>query len=320
MTAATRPPVPAPPRLHAPPTQTRPWPTPSAVLAGGVFVSLLLFAVALTGLVLDQRTITGAPAWLKPAKFGLSAALYLATLRWMIGRLPNHPRSTAVISNLAVVVLLAELVWISLQVIRGTTSHFNVSSTFDAAAYYTMGAFISVLVFTTIAVGVRALRTQDGDAGLAAGIRWGIGICVLGMLEAVLIVTNNGWSDSGGHTVGAPDGGPGLPLTQWSTLHGDLRVAHFAGLHGLQVLPLLAWGLARTGLDERVRARLVAVAGTAYVGLVALLAWQALRGQALLRPDHTILEALAGLLMVTAAGLALVLRKRTATRPPGSVT
>jgi hypothetical protein len=138
---------------------------------------------------------------------------------------------------------------------------------------------------------------------------------MLGMLEAGLMIANTGWNDAGGHTVGAPDGGPGLPLTDWSTLHGDLRIGHFVGLHALQALPILAWLLARfTGLDERTRVRLIRLAAAGMAGLVVLLSWQALRGQPLIAPDAETLAAAAALVGLVAAGGWAVLRRRVTVR------
>jgi hypothetical protein len=163
---------------------------------------------------------------------------------------------------------------------------------------------------------VLALRRRGLDPGSAAGIRLGLLLCLLGMLEAGLMIANRGVSSSGGHTVGAADGGPGLPLTDWSLDHGDLRIAHFAGLHALQLLPLAAWALARfTPFAGATRVRLLGVLAVGYGLGVVLLAWQAERGQALLRPDALTLAAVAALLLGTTTAAAVVLvRGRAAAR------
>jgi hypothetical protein len=279
------------------------------VLAAGTAVGVVALLVAGAGLALDHRVITGAPAWLKPAKFAVSITAYVATLRWMLSSVSGHRRLLGTISAVTVLALAGELLLIDVQVVRGTTSHFNAATPFDAAVFSAMGLLISAVFLLAALAGVLVLRQRGLDAGLAAGIRWGLAVSLLGMAEAMLMISNHGWNPTGGHTVGAPDGGPGLPVIGWSTAHGDLRAAHFVGLHALQALPLLAWVLARrTGLDGWTRARLVGVAGSAQAALVGLLAWQALRGQALLRPDGATVLAAGVLAVLAGAGAGLVLR------------
>lgn len=108
---------------------------------------------------------------------------------------------------------------------------------------------------------------------------------------------------AGAHTVGAPDGGPGLPVTGWSREHGDLRVAHFLGLHALQLLPLTAVFLARRGWRQARRVRMVWAASASYVSLFALLLWQALRGHSIVSPDAATATALTAWVVLTAVAV-----------------
>ena len=113
---------------------------------------------------------------------------------------------------------------------------------------------------------------------------------------------------AGAHTVGAPDGGPGLPGTGWSREHGDLRVPHFLGLHGMQLVPLMAWLLG--GMQSRRRRQRLVIAGAAsYGALFAILLAQALRGQSVTAPDTLTLALLAGWAAVTVAAAAFAARE-----------
>lgn len=80
--------------------------------------------------------------------------------------------------------------------------------------------------------------------------------------------------------MGVADGGPGLPLINWSTRGGDLRVAHFVGLHALQVLPLAGYLFSKAGDGGRIGnpTRWVWLAGALYGGLSLALLLQALWG------------------------------------------
>ncbi|MCU7726089.1 hypothetical protein ODJ79_20380 [Actinoplanes sp. KI2] len=279
----------------------------TAVMAG-------LALVTAVGIVVDPRVVTGAPVWLKPFKFAVSFSVYALTLAWMLSVLPRRSRLVEWAAAAVIGVSVIEQAIIMVQAGRGTTSHYNETSGFNAALWRAMGASILVLFVAHLLLGVVALVQRIPDRGNAYGIRLGLGLSLVGMLAAVPMVTpmqHPGIEGiTGAHSVGVPDGGPGLPVTGWSTTGGDLRIGHFVGLHALQALPLLALFLARRGVGERTRVRLLLVAGGAYGVLVLLLTWQALRGQPLLQPDGATLIAWGALAATTAAATAAVLRTK----------
>jgi hypothetical protein len=261
-------------------------------------VAMTALAVAFLVLaVVDQRELVGAPLWFKPLKFAISIAAYTATLAWMLGRLPApalQRTGWAMVAGLWIEILI-----IGGQAARGQLSHFNDDGGTGSLLFAIMGATITVVFFLNAAVAVRFLRERSIEADLAVAVRVGLLVTLVGMSLGFLLTA------SGGHTVGLPDGGAGLPLVGWSTVGGDLRIGHFVGLHALQVLPLLAGLLARFAptLDVPTRARMLRVVGLGYLGLIALLTVQALRGQPLLAPDGVTLGLLALLVIGTGLGL-----------------
>jgi hypothetical protein len=263
---------------------------------------LFAFAVAMAVLtpvlavlaVVDDRVLLGAPLWFKPLKFAISLALYAATLAWMLGQLRERTlQRTGWIVTAAAAIEMAVIVG---QAAVGNRSHYNMDTPLSAALWSVMGVTIVVLWLATLAVALRFLREPGRDRAATTAIRLGLVVALIGLAEGFLMAT------AATHTVGAPDGGPGLPLLGWSTVGGDLRIAHFIGMHALQGLPLFAAALAvGHRVDEVTRVRLVQIAAAAWTGLVVLLTWQALRAQPLLAPDALTLAALGALVAVTVA-------------------
>ena len=300
--------------------------TGSAPLTTTGLVMLAVLAGTLIGLAVDPQVITGAPAWLKPTKFAASIAIYTFTLAWVFSLIPEWTRVRRIIGWTTAVTLILEMTLIGMQAFRGTTSHFNVATLFDAVVFSVMGLAIVIQTLSTIAVAVALWRHRFADSALGWALRFGMTLTIVGALTGGLMTrptpqqleaarAGERMTIAGAHTVGAPDGGPGLPGTGWSTQHGDVRVAHFIGLHALQVLPIVALILGRR-LDELTRVRLTITAAGSYAALFGILLSQALRGQSVLAPDSTTLALLAAWGLITAcAATASAFRMQAVRRP-----
>jgi hypothetical protein len=299
---------------------TRSWNADGPMTAAGLLMLAALVA-SVAGLWLDPRTIGGAPAWLKPAKFAISTAIYMFTLAWVFSYLPDWTRLRRLVGRVTAGIMVLEVAIIDTQAWRGVGSHFNVGTPLDAVLFSIMGLAILAQTLASAAVAVALWRQTFADRALGWALRLGLTITIAGALTGGLMTrpteaqmagvrATGRMPLAGAHTVGAPDGGPGLAGTGWSLEHGDLRVPHFLGLHALQALPILAVAFARRRWTESTRVRLVAVASVSYVSLFGLLLWQAIRGQSLVNPDPMMLTAILGWAAVTLAAVVVTTMRR----------
>lgn len=309
----------------------RTWHRPLVLFAASMAVMAVVAAV---GILVDDRVLAGAPIWAKPFKFALSFVVYALGVAWLLTLLTRGRRLGRCAGTVVALACAGEMVIITGQVIRGKRSHFNHATPFDSMLYDAMAVTVVVLWTGTLVIALLLLRSRIADRASGWAVRSGVLIALAGAAMGFLMSQPSagqraaGGLDTadvvGAHAVGVPDGGPSMPLTGWSTTGGDLRVPHFIGMHALQVLPLflialvlLAPRFARLR-DPRVRLRLVRTASGAYAAVVALVTWQALRGQPLVHPDGTTLAAAGLIAAVTAAGALLALRPAALTSPAGA--
>lgn len=239
------------------------------------FAHLILFVLLLPASFFDPFEILGISRWIKPMKFALSISIFLITMAWLLSLLERSRRVVVVISSVIAVTMATEMALITMQSFRGVTSHFNNDSSFDAGVFTVMG--VAILINTAAVICTWLLfiygRTSIEGARLSA-VRLGLFIFLVASLVGGLMVRQ------GSHSVGLHDGGPGLPFVNWSTGAGDLRVAHFAGMHGLQALPILGWILHRRGTQNA--RRWVQVTALVFLSITVLLTIQALGGRPVL--------------------------------------
>jgi len=203
----------------------------------GAFFSLILTSI-------DKTEVIGINAWIKPMKFYISIAIMTWTMGYLFQWL-NNQKAVRLFSWVLVLLMSIEVVIISFQSARGERSHFNVTTPLNGILFGVMGGAIALFTLWTAYMCYLYFRQKQFTIPptLVWGIRLGLILFVFFASEGGLMVQRLA------HTVGAMDGGPGLPLVNWSTAYGDLRVAHFFGIHSLQILPLYGAFMARSKRD-----------------------------------------------------------------------
>ncbi|WP_232702723.1 hypothetical protein [Halobacterium wangiae] len=231
------------------------------VLASVTAGFLVLLAAFLVGFAIDPRTVGGESVWLKPTKFAASIALFAGSLAWLTPQFPVSDRLLGVVSAGVATGSIVEIALIGGQAARGVESHFNTATALDTAVYNVMGATIVGVVVLVAWLLVRSWRADfDVAPPFAWGIRLGVLLFVLGSFQGGTMAALSGSVTGSGGTV---------PVLGWN-LGGDLRIAHFVGLHALETVPLAGYLAARAHQRGRVERPLRVVAAVAAAFAVAL--------------------------------------------------
>jgi hypothetical protein len=232
-------------------------------------VNSLMIVVCLLMMQVDKTQILGINAWIKPLKFYLSTLIFATSMAWYMQYLSAEYDSKIWWYSWAIIFLLTvENIYITGMAAKGLQSHFNISTTFFASMWSVMAVAATMISVVTIFITIPFFKENFPDLPLAYvwAIRLGLVMFVIFSMQGLAM---------GGrmtHTIGGADGSAGLPFVNWSKSYGDLRIAHFLGMHALQVLPILAFYLVKN-------VKMVFVVAFLYAAFTAFVFVQALRGK-----------------------------------------
>jgi hypothetical protein len=241
------------------------------------YYGIICFVAAMVFLGLTRITNTqvyNTNAWYKPFKFAFSTFLFAWAMAWYCYELPEFNIN---IFNWSVIVLLGfEIVYIAIQAGKGQLSHYNLSTPAYSALYSLMAIAATLVTLYTAYVGILFFKYDFPalPSYYVWSIRLGIILFVVFSFEGFVMGSKLT------HTIGGADGGPGIPLLNWSTKFGDPRVAHFIGMHALQVLPILSFYVLKN-------TKATIVISIVYAALALFTLIQALQGKPLFKSKQT---------------------------------
>jgi hypothetical protein len=199
----------------------------------------------------------GPVSWRKPSTFGLSFGLTLITITWVTSYLRIGSRVRTVLLGVFAADCAAEVGGITLQAWRHVPSHFNRETATNSAVSTMLAVGGGILIAVLVAFAVHAFH---GNAHLPASMRLalraGFVTMLIGLASGAAMIARGVVQVNAGHQQLAYQVG------------GFLKPVHAVSLHGVLVLPALAWLLGRTGWSESRRTRSVALAAICYAAAI----------------------------------------------------
>jgi hypothetical protein len=204
---------------------------------GGLLV--LSGFIHLAVLVVSDSSWEGPISLRKPTTFGLSFGLTLINVTLIASLVSLSNRQRTLLLGVFTAACVLETFLVSMQAWRGVPSHFNMETPFDAAVAQTLAVGGLLLVAVIVALTVSAVRDR---APLPARLRQSIRAGLMALVGAqiaggVMIATGVRLMVSGNPELAYATGG-------W------LKPVHAVLMHGILVLPLLAWVISRTKWNE----------------------------------------------------------------------
>jgi hypothetical protein len=235
-------------------------------LTAAAFAMLALAVPTTLAWLIDARQFHGIDTWIKPLKFEISVAFYLLTLALFLPLAGERFRASWLGRYMVwpvIVPIVLEVLYIAWRASRLEASHYNRDGWVGITLYALMG--VGAVMFT-LAPGFLAYGLSRRDAApmpevVRRSLVVGLALtCVFGLASGAILS-----SSASGHYVGVvPDAHRTLPFFGWSLTIGDLRIAHFFGLHALQIIPTIGLSLWLATRQSKVGLVALGTVSTAY--------------------------------------------------------
>lgn len=222
----------------------------------------------------NDTEVLGINAMIKPLKFALSIWIYAWTMAYLLYYV-NDQKKVAKYTLLAILTMVYEQAVITIQAFRGKLSHFNQTEIVGGIVYAVMGVMIVWLTTATLLLSIRFIKQNTYKIPETFVLSIKIGL----VLFVIFSFFGGYMSGINSHNVGGEIGGEGLTLLNWSTLFGDLRVAHFFGIHSLQLIPFVGFFVSKHVYNQKNATILVWLVSILYFVFVSFSALQAMAGK-----------------------------------------